>query len=119
MRVCACVRACVRRAVSYNVWRFYELVHGGGPCVSRKDNVLHSKYGVSYLQAIIMIQTQIRICLAKMKVRYILHIYRVSLGFVSYCASLESVCWESAVASMRLVADFVFSCELAYIVRFM
>jgi hypothetical protein len=28
------------RCVNYNVWRFYELVHGGGPCISRKEQVM-------------------------------------------------------------------------------
>jgi hypothetical protein len=53
------------RVVNYNVYRFYELVHGGGPVISRKEEDIYSPYAVSYLQAVIHIQSRIRIFLAK------------------------------------------------------
>lgn len=56
---------CFPRCVSYNAWRYLELVHGGGPCISRKDNWIYADFGVSYLQGIIMIQNRMRIFLAR------------------------------------------------------
>ena len=53
------------RCVNYNVWRFYQLVHGGGPCICRQDEDIYSERTCSHLQAVIMIQSQIRTYLAK------------------------------------------------------
>lgn len=51
------------RCVNYNVWRFYILVHGGGPNISKKEEDIYSPTGFSYLDGIIKIQTRMRICL--------------------------------------------------------
>jgi hypothetical protein len=55
------------RSVNYNVWRFYELVHGGGPCISRLFDDIYSPKAQSILQAVIGVQKLIRIYLAKCK----------------------------------------------------
>eukprot|EP01041_Mallomonas_annulata_P009511 gene9511-19766_t len=53
------------RVINYNVWRFYELVHGGGPVISRRFDDIYSPVAYSILQALIMIQVLIRCYLAK------------------------------------------------------
>lgn len=53
------------RCVNYNVWKFYQLVHGGGPCICRLDEDIYSERATSYLQAVIIIQSRIRLYLAK------------------------------------------------------
>ena len=98
------------RCVNYNVWRFYELVHGGGPCISRKEQDIYSDYGtihlafliphphmtfttlcyhcthnpndhliatpgMSLLQAVIRIQTWVRIFLAKCRRKLLFYRY--------------------------------------------
>lgn len=57
------------RCVNYNAWRFLELVHGGGPCIGRKEEDIYSAKSFSYLEAIIMIQGRMRIYIANAKVR--------------------------------------------------
>ena len=52
------------RCVNYNVWRFLELVHGGGPCIGRKDEDIYGTFGYSHLQAVIKIQTRMRMHLS-------------------------------------------------------
>jgi len=59
------------RCVNYNVWRFLEIVHGGGPCISRKEEDIYSSFGYSQLQAVIKIQTRMRIYLSKMRKYYL------------------------------------------------
>eukprot|EP01042_Synura_sphagnicola_P000290 gene290-302_t len=53
------------RAVNYNVWRFYEIVHGGGPVISRRQEEISSPRAYSILQALIMIQSFARCYLAR------------------------------------------------------
>lgn len=60
-----CKKAIDYRCVNYNVWRFYELVHGGGPVISRVEEDIYSPLGVSHLQAVILIQVRMRIFLAR------------------------------------------------------
>ncbi len=55
------------RCVNCNVWKFYQLVHGGGPVISRQDADIYSPYSVSYLQGVIMLQTRVRIMIARIK----------------------------------------------------
>jgi DNA-binding TFAR19-related protein (PDSD5 family) len=55
------------RCVNYNVWRFYELVHGGGPSISRIYDDIYSPKGQSILQAVIVVQKLIRQFLARCK----------------------------------------------------
>lgn len=53
------------RCVNFNVWRLYELTHGGGPNICRKEEDIYGRFGWSHLQAVIKIQTLIRVFLAK------------------------------------------------------
>ena len=53
------------RSVNYNVWHYYQLVHGGGPELSRLDDDIYSVTKYSFLQAIIMVQRCCRKFLAK------------------------------------------------------
>jgi len=55
------------RCVNCNVWKFYQLVHGGGPVISRQDADIYSPFSVSYLQGVEMLQTRVRIMIAKRK----------------------------------------------------
>lgn len=57
------------RAVNYNVWALLYSIHGGGPSISRKQDSLYSSVGYSYLQAIVMIQTRMRMFLSKRRRR--------------------------------------------------
>ena len=70
------------RCVNYNVWRFYELVHGGGPCISRKEEDIYSAHGVSHLQGVIMVQTHMRMYLARLR-RRTLYMIRLSGGQIA------------------------------------
>ena len=63
------------RSVNYNVWRFYELVHGGGPCISREEDDIYSPVKYSYLQAVIFLQARIRTFLAKCTRDYLYTFY--------------------------------------------
>lgn len=52
------------RVVNYDVWRFYEIVHGGGPVISRQTEDIYAPKKFSRNQAAIFIQSWIRCCLA-------------------------------------------------------
>ena len=53
------------RSVNYNVWHYYQLVHGGGPELSRLDDDIYSAVAYSFLQAVIMLQRHCRKFLAR------------------------------------------------------
>eukprot|EP01033_Poteriospumella_lacustris_P008747 gene8747-6286_t len=57
------------RVVNFNVWRFLQLVHGGGPVISRELPDLYAKQTYTFLHAVVMIQTRIRIKLARMQLQ--------------------------------------------------
>eukprot|EP01038_Epipyxis_sp_PR26KG_P012343 gene12343-16554_t len=59
------------RLINYNIWTFYQLVHGGGPIISRRDKDIYSPFACSYLQAAVIIQTRIRIFLDKLKRKHL------------------------------------------------
>lgn len=59
------------RVINYNVWRFLQLVHGGGPVISRDMPDLYAKRAFSFLHAVVVIQTRIRIKLARMKLQHL------------------------------------------------
>jgi len=55
------------RVVNYNVWHFYQTVHGGGPVIGRKYDEIYSPNAFSRLQALILIQGRVRCYIAKKK----------------------------------------------------
>jgi len=55
------------RVVNYNVWHFYQRVHGGGPIIGRKFADILSNRAMSRLQALILIQGRCRCFIAKKK----------------------------------------------------
>lgn len=57
------------RVVNFNVWRFLQLVHGGGPVISRELPDLYAKQSYTFLHAVVLIQTRIRIKLARMQLQ--------------------------------------------------
>jgi hypothetical protein len=70
------------RCVNYNVWAFYTMVHTGGPCIPRKDQNVYSDVGMSYLQAVLLVQTRMRVYLARKQKRF-LYMERFSRTFVA------------------------------------
>jgi hypothetical protein len=46
--------------VNYNAWRFLQIVHGGGPCIGRKEEEIYGPRGMSYLQAVVVVQCTAR-----------------------------------------------------------
>ena len=69
------------RCVNVNVWTFYQMVHLGGPCISRSDQDLYSDRALSFTQAIIYVQCRIRVYLAR-KLRDKLYTEHLSWGTV-------------------------------------
>lgn len=60
------LKLCIHyRSVNYNVWIFYQLVHGGGPSLSRREDDIYSLPAFSFPQAVIKCQSVIRMFLAK------------------------------------------------------
>ena len=53
------------RCINYNVWRFYELVYGGGPCIARLEDDIYSFKSCSLLQGAITIQKIVRMFIAR------------------------------------------------------
>ena len=65
------------RCVTYNVWKFFELVHGGGPTIARKDQDIYSAVTFSFLQGVVWAQTHARMRIAQ-KFRRRLYMERLS-----------------------------------------
>jgi len=78
------------RCVNFNVWRFYELVHGGGPIIARQEQEIYSPKGISFIHAIILVQTRIRIYLSK-KERILLYMKRLSTCQVAKAVNVEVI----------------------------
>lgn len=76
------------RCVNFNVWRFYELVHGGGPTIARQEQDIYSAKGISFLHAIILVQNRIRIYLCRRQ-RMLLYMKRLSTCQVAKAVIVE------------------------------
>ena len=70
------------RCVTFNVWRFLELVHGGGPIICREEQDIYSKMVFSYLQGVVWVQTHARMKMAA-DFRRRLYMERLSKGQVA------------------------------------
>jgi len=70
------------RCVTFNVWRFLELVHGGGPVIAREEQEIYSKMVFSYLQGVVWSQTHARMKQA-VNIRRRLYMERLSKGQVA------------------------------------
>lgn len=70
------------RCITFNVWSFLELVHGGGPTIAREEQDIYSKMVFSFLQGVIWAQTHARIKIA-IKFRRHLYMQRLSKGQVA------------------------------------
>jgi hypothetical protein len=70
------------RCVNCNVWTFYQMVHGGGPAISRLQADIYSPLAVSFLQGVIIVQTRFRTWLA-VRAKDILYMQRLSAGKVA------------------------------------
>lgn len=57
------------RCVNFNVFRFLQIVHGGGPVISRALPDLYSPVAYSFLHAVVLVQTRIRIKLARLRLK--------------------------------------------------
>jgi len=66
------------RCVTFNVYRFYQLVHGGGPIISRESEEIYSRPTTSYLHGIVLVQTRARMRIARRKKR-MLYMARLSV----------------------------------------
>lgn len=53
------------RAVNWNVWHFLQMLYCGGPAIPRYSEDIYSRRSMSYMHGIIIVQSQIRIYLAK------------------------------------------------------
>ena len=91
------------RCVNFNVWRFYELVHGGGPVIGRQEQELYSPKGLSFLHAVILVQTRMRIFLSKKK-RTFLYMKRLST-----CQVAKAVIVEVSRENVRAQAEQILS----------
>jgi len=87
------------RCVNFNVWRFLELVHGGGPTIAREEQEIYSKMVFSYLQGVVWVQTHARMKMATV-LRRRLYMERLSKGQVAkaviYSVKEEQVKQEMA-----------------------
>ncbi len=55
------------RCVNYNVWRYWTMVHGGGPPITRVEMDIYSFEGMGMQQACIKIQSLIRKFLSRVR----------------------------------------------------
>lgn len=60
------------RCVNFNVWHFLHMVHGGGPVIGREMQSLYSNVAYSFLQAVVMIQTRMRMFLSHKRLKWML-----------------------------------------------
>lgn len=60
------------RCVNFNVWQFLHMVHGGGPVIGRELQSLYSNVAYSFLQAVVMIQTRMRMFLSHKRLKIML-----------------------------------------------
>jgi len=53
--------------VNFNLWHYWKMVHGGGPCISRKNKEIDSPMRCGYMEAVFRMQCFGRMVIAKQK----------------------------------------------------
>lgn len=96
------------RAVNYNLWAYWKMVHGGGPCISRKHkDILSPPACGTGMEAVSRIQRFGRMVLAKLERldRYWRHLSRTAPGVREVLADYEKLRLEnranSAIATSK------------------